>query len=463
VRFSELLRDGYRCFEVFGLIRRKELKQTHLIGNYNHGDGVLLAHLALLGRFADIPEYLLLSRQHEKQSMYVFRADGSRGPADLEAYANWFNPNNQVGLSRSFNKAFVEYLWMVRTTPMSVRERLACYRAVARWFLARWRALAGEWKRTIYRACGLPSQPRQPKRGLPTVRKTMLHSFLRKFTRPFRVALLLPWWLQLVCVLASPEIRVILRHNWRKPLIPVSSYLSPALRRKERIATMIHHYSFVRRNLDKDFLTRIHHKPMALWQENTNGVSHQIVLSVSPPEYGQDREGDLSLLFMADSIKIFTLSFSICPGSVFNVDADHVICIGRLQGGRDMMDLIRASTKRCQDTAQHTLLLAAVQGICSSLNIKDMVCRSSKGQHSSGKDGRCHSDSVYDEFWMAMGATKISDYLFHMPSPIPKKPLELLDQHRRKRAVKRRKYRDAATDQARATFCSLFMKERRSL
>jgi len=203
---------------------------------------------------------------------------------------------------------------------------------------------------------------------------------------------------------------------------------------------------------------------MALWRENTNGVSYQIVLSVSPSDYGQNREGDLSLSFMADSTCIFTLSFTICPGSVFNVDADHVMYIGRLQGGHNMMDLIRTSAKHCQDTSQQVLLLAVAQGICLSLNIRDMVCSSASGKHSVGRKDEelCNVNSIYDEFWMAMGATKISDYAYHLPVPMPKKPLKLIERYHRRRAVKRREYRDAATDQAGATFCRLFMNELRS-
>ena len=289
-------------------------------------------------------------------------------------------------------------------------------------------------------------------------------SFIRKFTRPFRIAWLMPRYLKLLSVLTSPAIRVLVRHDWKKVLIPLSGYLSPLLFRKNRIKAMTHHYNYLRLNLDKDFLTRIYQKPIALWMENTGGVSYQIVLSVSPSDYGQDREGDLSLSFMADSTCIFTLSFTICPGSVFNVDADHVMFVGRLQGGRNMMDLIRTSTKHCHDTSQHVLLLAVAQGICLSLNIRDMICSSSSGQHAVIRnDELCNVNSIYDEFWTAMGATKISDYAYHMPVPMPKKPLTLIERTHRRRAVKRREYRDAAADQAGATFCRLFMNQRRSL
>lgn len=161
VRFAQMIRPGHRCFEVFGLIRLDKLRQTRLIGCYNHGDGVLLAHLALLGRFAEIPQNLLFSRRHEKQSMYMFGVAYRKATPDYEAYANWFDPKNRVGLSRSFNKMLASYVRMIWVTPLSLTQRLACYRILGRWFLLIWRCIAGEWKRTIYHLCGIRLKPRR--------------------------------------------------------------------------------------------------------------------------------------------------------------------------------------------------------------------------------------------------------------------------------------------------------------
>jgi glycosyltransferase involved in cell wall biosynthesis len=158
VRFSELFR-GHRCFEVFGIIRTAALRQTRLIGNYNHGDGVLLAHLVLLGRFIEVSEPLFLSRRHEQQSMYRFGITSGAG-VDLDGYARWFDPKNGR-VPRSFNRMLADYTSMIRRTRMPARERVACYRVVSRWLGVSWRILAGEWKRTAYDLCGIPIRARQ--------------------------------------------------------------------------------------------------------------------------------------------------------------------------------------------------------------------------------------------------------------------------------------------------------------
>ena len=76
--------EEHKCFQIFGVIRRDALERTGLIGRYAHGDGVLLAHLALLGRFVEIPEYLFLPRRHPEHSMRMI--------GDYWSYAAWFDP-----------------------------------------------------------------------------------------------------------------------------------------------------------------------------------------------------------------------------------------------------------------------------------------------------------------------------------------------------------------------------------
>jgi glycosyltransferase involved in cell wall biosynthesis len=154
VRFSEMMRGGGRCYEIFGLIRRSELLQTGMIGCYYHGDGVLLAHLSLLGRFIELQDLLLYSRRHDKQSMYVFGVAYREAVPDFEAYAAWFDPRNHVGVSCSFSKMLADYCWMVRVSPLSFATRASCARVIAVWLWKRWRFIAGEWKRTLLNAIG---------------------------------------------------------------------------------------------------------------------------------------------------------------------------------------------------------------------------------------------------------------------------------------------------------------------
>ncbi len=63
-RFEALIRQPRPCWAPFGLIRREALAKTALIAPYLWSDVTFGAELALLGRFAIIPEELFFNRDH---------------------------------------------------------------------------------------------------------------------------------------------------------------------------------------------------------------------------------------------------------------------------------------------------------------------------------------------------------------------------------------------------------------
>lgn len=136
-RFHDLL-SHHLCYPIFGLIRTSTLQKTSLIGNYGHTDGVLLASIALQGRFYEIPQPLFFSRYHPQQSMsrffpeYLALAKGDRPSAvksipDYYAYAVWFDPANQGQAIFPHWRIFWEYCRCIWQASLSVRERIGCH------------------------------------------------------------------------------------------------------------------------------------------------------------------------------------------------------------------------------------------------------------------------------------------------------------------------------------------------
>lgn len=131
VRFREMVLPWNLCFEVFGIIRLDALRNTAGMGNFSHGDGVLLAHLALLGKFAFVDEPLFISRQHPEQSNKQFGFDG--GGNDYQSYAAWFDPNLKDKIQFPNWRILLEFQRVVhRVRDLTMRERL-----VAQWILLR--------------------------------------------------------------------------------------------------------------------------------------------------------------------------------------------------------------------------------------------------------------------------------------------------------------------------------------
>lgn len=128
-RFREVLRFWRGAPAIWGVMRRSILKKTPLIGDYYASDLVLLAELALYGRFHEVREDLLLHREHPTRSVYA---------PTRQAMTAWLNPLQAGRHTLSTWRWFVGYLSAVGRSPLSWQERLQCWIQVARWLRWRW-------------------------------------------------------------------------------------------------------------------------------------------------------------------------------------------------------------------------------------------------------------------------------------------------------------------------------------
>ena len=110
---------------VFAVIRTDALRRTRLHGNYPTSDHVLLAELALIGSFVEVPELLFLRRQHADTSR---RANESVADASL-----WFDPAAEP-VTNEWSRIFREHLAAIERAELSATER----RRVLATFLVTW-------------------------------------------------------------------------------------------------------------------------------------------------------------------------------------------------------------------------------------------------------------------------------------------------------------------------------------
>jgi glycosyltransferase involved in cell wall biosynthesis len=112
----------------FGVIRARALEQTGLHRMHKMGDHMLLAELALTGRFVELPDELLHIRFHSEQASRRVRGERMAGMLPglahnrlrLLAALLWAYPQRVIGDATS--------IWRARLTP---RQRLACYYELA--------------------------------------------------------------------------------------------------------------------------------------------------------------------------------------------------------------------------------------------------------------------------------------------------------------------------------------------
>lgn len=124
-RFRDVIRMDHRCEPVFGLTRADTLKKTKLHGDYADSDRVLLAELALYGRFYKVPECLFFRRTHPLQSTAV--------APDRRSRTVWFNPEKRGKLLFPHFREFAEYLKVIYRAPISLGDRVWCTIEMLRW------------------------------------------------------------------------------------------------------------------------------------------------------------------------------------------------------------------------------------------------------------------------------------------------------------------------------------------
>jgi glycosyltransferase involved in cell wall biosynthesis len=139
VRWRWMMRNLWWTPHLYGLIRSDVLARTGLHPAHYMSDHILLAELALYGRFAEIPEELLHMRIHAGKTSNVTTPRQRLVVAKpKQAYASWSMPFRLVMV---YPERVLAHAASVRRAPLTHRQRLACYvellAAILRWARAR--------------------------------------------------------------------------------------------------------------------------------------------------------------------------------------------------------------------------------------------------------------------------------------------------------------------------------------
>lgn len=134
-RYRGILLDSLRCYEIYGLMRRDVMAQTQLHPAYCGGEKVLLAELALLGPFCELPDVLFFCRWHAAR----FTSNNS---------ARQQNEHMSPGRARRLAlphqyRATLGYLQLIPKIRMPLVERVRCLYVWLRFTLQarKWRSI----------------------------------------------------------------------------------------------------------------------------------------------------------------------------------------------------------------------------------------------------------------------------------------------------------------------------------
>ncbi|MFH0341951.1 MAG: glycosyltransferase family 2 protein [Chromatiales bacterium] len=110
---------------LFGLMRTEAIKKTQLHGSYFAAELVLLAELALMGEFHELPERLLYRRRHPEGS-------GNLDPWERSAFED---PVNKGRILLPRWKLLFELAKALRISDLSLYDKLRCYPQIGLWFV----------------------------------------------------------------------------------------------------------------------------------------------------------------------------------------------------------------------------------------------------------------------------------------------------------------------------------------
>jgi glycosyltransferase involved in cell wall biosynthesis len=119
-RFAARMRNP-RCLEIWGVIRRKALRESVLIGSYVGMDRALLLELALRGRFVLIDQPLFTNRDHPERATRVTR---TQTRADLAIVYDTADAGHTVLSTWIFYK---ESVGIIRRNLKGSAERFRCF------------------------------------------------------------------------------------------------------------------------------------------------------------------------------------------------------------------------------------------------------------------------------------------------------------------------------------------------
>jgi len=145
---------------IYGLIRTSALRTLPRFGSYGASDQLVLARLALVGRFHRLPEYLFLNRDHPQRSIRAYR--GRR----LQTV--WLDPQNQGKVFFAEWRILREFVSAARESQIDRRERLLCYLEILKYVFWNWPRLVVDVARVCRELLTRRNRPHSPPRPVQT-------------------------------------------------------------------------------------------------------------------------------------------------------------------------------------------------------------------------------------------------------------------------------------------------------
>lgn len=127
-RLRYVLESEHWVNAVIGLIRADALRKTRMLPAYYGGDYRLLSQLALLGKFQEIPERLMLRRIHPRSSSQF----GANGATPDQGFLAKYMKGDNARTSLPFCSLSFDQFRIVLSSSLSASEKMSLFRLLFR-------------------------------------------------------------------------------------------------------------------------------------------------------------------------------------------------------------------------------------------------------------------------------------------------------------------------------------------
>jgi glycosyltransferase involved in cell wall biosynthesis len=138
-RFRQIVWYDHMCFQIYGLIRSDAIRRAGNMPSCVHGDGILLANLALQGRFYEIPEYLFFNRAHPARSAAAIPERLQRPRRSLarsvgpQPPPEWWSPHYKGRIVFPYLRITREYVAAIMDAPLNPWQRCKILASLIPW------------------------------------------------------------------------------------------------------------------------------------------------------------------------------------------------------------------------------------------------------------------------------------------------------------------------------------------
>ena len=222
-------------------------------------------------------------------------------------------------------------------------------------------------------------------------------------------------------------------------------YLSKRLTVKERIQSAIEHHAYELKNFNRMYESDVYRGiGIIIWERRIDDHHFSIILTGSEDNRN---EGDLSIIFTADSQCLWRTSFSYVNTNIFKLDHGVTILISRNQAentsGREVF------IEYFGQNQLQFLCLSAVCGIAAANGWTKILCIRHNLQIAYEDRYEIGFRNSYTMLWQQFDAREIDRHVYELDVPLKVRPLQLINRSHRARARARRQYWDSITCSAR--------------